>query len=251
MKKLKLIAGPCVIESESQTIYLAERLKDIAERLGLDLYFKASYDKANRSSYLGFRGVGIDDGLEILYKVKVGLDLKIITDVHCSADMNYVKQVVDVIQIPALLCRQTDLLIAAAKTGRIVNVKKGQFMSPYDMENVANKLWSGRCEDIWLTERGTTFGYNNLVVDMRSLVIMRGFGYPVIFDASHSVQLPSSNGDSSGGQRQFIEPLLKAAIAIGIDGMFLEVAKNPSEAFCDGSNSIAIDELEEMLKRVL
>ncbi|HIJ80692.1 MAG TPA: 3-deoxy-8-phosphooctulonate synthase [Desulfuromonadales bacterium] len=243
-----LIAGPCVIEDEATTLRHAERLLTICNGLSVPLIFKASYDKANRTSIGSFRGPGIKQGLAILKKVKDSLGLAVLSDIHSIEQVAPAAEVLDVLQIPAFLCRQTDLLVAAAQSGRIVNVKKGQFLAPWDMANVAGKIAASGNENIILTERGTSFGYNNLVVDMRSFPVMRSFGYPVVFDATHSVQLPGGQGDCSGGQREFVEFLARAAMATGIDGIFLEVHENPDVALCDGPNSIPLDELPVMLK---
>jgi 2-dehydro-3-deoxyphosphooctonate aldolase (KDO 8-P synthase) len=214
------------------------------------LIFKASYDKANRTSIGAFRGPGLKDGLKILAKVKESLGLPVISDIHSIEQIAPAAEVLDVLQIPAFLCRQTDLLVAAAKSGRVINVKKGQFLAPWDMKNVAGKLAASGNENIILTERGASFGYNNLVVDMRSFPVMRATGYPVVFDATHSVQLPGGQGDSSGGQREFVEYLSKAAVATGIDGIFMEVHEDPDKALCDGPNSIPLSELPVLLKKL-
>jgi 2-dehydro-3-deoxyphosphooctonate aldolase (KDO 8-P synthase) len=247
-RPLVLIAGPCVIENESATLRHAERLMTLCNGLSIPLIFKASYDKANRTSIAAFRGPGLRDGLAILRKVKESLGVPVISDVHSIEQIAPAAEVLDVLQIPAFLCRQTDLLIAAAKSGRVINVKKGQFLAPWDMKNVAGKLSASGTEDIILTERGASFGYNNLVVDMRSFPVMRATGYPVVFDATHSVQLPGGQGDSSGGQREFVEYLSRAAVATGIDGVFMEVHEDPDKAFCDGPNSIPLNELPALLK---
>ncbi len=249
-RPLILIAGPCVIESESATLRHAERLMTICNGLSMPLIFKASYDKANRTSIGAFRGPGMKDGLRILAKVKESLGLPVISDIHSIEQIAPAAEVLDVLQIPAFLCRQTDLLVAAAKSGRVINVKKGQFLAPWDMKNVAGKLAASGNEDIILTERGASFGYNNLVVDMRSFPVMRSTGYPVVFDATHSVQLPGGQGDSSGGQREFVEYLSKAAVATGIDGVFMEVHEDPDKALCDGPNSIPLSELAALLKKL-
>ena len=250
-KPLVLIAGPCVIENEEATLRTAEYLKKLAEETGLGLVFKASYDKANRSSINSFRGPGLEKGLAILKKVKKDYQLPVISDVHDISQVEKTAEVLDIIQIPAFLCRQTDLLVAAARTGRVINVKKGQFMAPWDMKNVVAKIEEAGNRKIMLTERGATFGYNNLVSDMRSLVILRGVGYPVIFDATHSVQLPGSQGGSSGGERRFVDALSRAAVGVGIDGLFWEVHENPSKALCDGPNSLPLDGLRERLKAIM
>ena len=249
--KLFLMAGPCVLEGFERSLKIGRRAKEIAENLNLPYIFKASFDKANRSSIKSFRGPGLDEGLKILAAIKSELGVPIVTDIHETYQAAPVAQVADIIQIPAFLCRQTDLLSAAAKTGKVVNVKKGQFLSPADMKNVVVKLEESGTKKIMLTERGTSFGYNNLVVDMRGLKIMRDFGYPVIFDGTHSVQLPGGAGTSSAGQREFVEYLCRAAAAVGIDGLFLEVHDNPAEALSDGANMICLDNLENLLKNVL
>ena len=247
-RPLVLIAGPCVIESEEATLRAAERLMSICNGLSMPLIFKASYDKANRTSIGSFRGPGMREGLRILAKVKSSLGLPVLSDIHSIEQITPAAEVLDVLQIPAFLCRQTDLLIAAAKSGRVINVKKGQFLAPWDMKNVAGKLAASGNENIILTERGVSFGYNNLVVDMRSFPVMRASGYPVVFDATHSVQLPGGQGESSGGQREFVEYLSRAAVATGIDGIFLEVHEDPDKALCDGPNSIPHNELPTLLK---
>ena len=247
-RPLVLIAGPCVIENEAATLRHAERLMAICNGLSIPLIFKASYDKANRTSIGAFRGPGLKTGLAILRKVKDSLSLPLLSDIHSIEQIAPAAEVLDVIQIPAFLCRQTDLLIAAAKSGRIINVKKGQFLAPWDMKNVAGKISASGNENIILTERGASFGYNNLVVDMRSFPVMRATGYPVVFDATHSVQLPGGQGDSSGGQREFVEYLSRAAVAAGIDGIFMEVHEDPDNALCDGPNSIPLGELPSLLK---
>lgn len=249
-RPLALIAGPCVIESEEATLRHAERLMTICNGLGMGLVFKSSYDKANRTAAHAFRGPGMDEGLKILAKVKDSLGLPVLSDVHSIEQVQPAAEVLDVLQIPAFLCRQTDLLVAAAQTGKVINVKKGQFLAPWDMKNVANKLSSAGTEDIILTERGASFGYNNLVVDMRSFPVMRSTGYPVVFDATHSVQLPGGQGTSSGGQREFVEFLSRAAVATGIDGIFMEVHEDPDKALCDGPNSIPLAELPALLKKL-
>jgi len=249
-RPLVLIAGPCVIENEAATLRCAERLMTIVNGLSIPLIFKASYDKANRTSVTAFRGPGLKEGLRILAKVKESLGLPVISDVHSIEQVQPAAEVLDILQIPAFLCRQTDLLVEAARTGRVVNVKKGQFLAPWDMENVVGKIVASGNEQIILTERGASFGYNNLVSDMRSLPIMRRFGFPVVFDATHSVQLPGGQGGSSGGQREFVEYLSRAAVATGIDGVFLEVHEEPDKALCDGPNSVPLDELPVLLKKL-
>jgi 2-dehydro-3-deoxyphosphooctonate aldolase (KDO 8-P synthase) len=245
-----LIAGPCVIENEPVVLETAHRIAEIAQAVGMPYIFKSSYDKANRSSITSFRGLGIQEGLGILRKVKERVGVPLLTDVHSVEDAQTAGEVVDVLQIPAFLCRQTDLLVAAAKTGRVVNVKKGQFLSPWDMANVVKKLEESGTRRILLTERGSTFGYNNLVVDMRALPVMRGLGYPVIFDATHSVQLPGGSGTVSSGQREFIPPLASAAAGAGCDGFFMEVHPRPDEALSDGPNMVPLSELKRLLERV-
>ena len=248
---LVLMAGPCVLEEMERCLLIGRTIKEITSRLGIPYIFKASFDKANRSSFNSFRGPGLKKGLEMLQTIKEKLDVPVVTDIHKESQIAHAAKVVDVLQIPAFLCRQTDLIYAAAKSGCVVNVKKGQFLAPRDMGNVVDKLHEGGCSDILLTERGASFGYNNLVVDMRSFPIMRTFGAPVIFDATHSVQLPGGAGTSSGGNREFVEPLARAAVAAGVDGLFMEVHDNPEEALCDGPNSLYLDKLEELLKDVL
>jgi 2-dehydro-3-deoxyphosphooctonate aldolase (KDO 8-P synthase) len=247
---LVLIAGPCVMEDERTTLVTAETLKTITVELGIPFIFKASYDKANRTSIDSFRGPGISKGLGLLEKTKKEFSLPVITDVHCRYDVGAVKEVVDCIQIPAFLCRQTDLIVEAARTGKPVNIKKGQFMSPEGMEHAVKKALSTGCEKIILTERGTTFGYNNLVVDFRSLPIMSRSGFPVVFDATHSVQLPSARGTSSGGDRSMVGSLARASVAVGVDGIFLEVHPNPDEALSDGANSMALKDVRGLLKEL-
>ena len=244
-----LIAGLCVIENLRHTMDTALQLKMITQELGIPFCFKASYDKANRSSIKSYRGPSLVKGLDILKQVKEELRIPILTDVHSAQDMEHAARVADVIQIPAFLCRQTDLVLAAGKTGRIVNVKKGQFLAPWDVKNIIAKLESVGCEKIILTERGASFGYNNLVSDMRSLVILRSFGYPVVYDATHSVQLPGGGGDYTAGQREFIAPLARAALAVGIDSLFIEVHEAPERALSDGPNSIALDDLPPLLSQ--
>ena len=248
--KLILFAGPCVLEGFERSLKIGRRAKEIAERLNMPYIFKASFDKANRSSIKSYRGPGLEEGLKILAAIKRELNVPIVTDIHETYQAAPVAEVADILQIPAFLCRQTDLLIAAAKTGKVVNVKKAQFLSASDMINVVDKLRS-QTEKILLTERGTSFGYNNLVVDMRGLPIMRGFGCPVIFDGTHSVQLPGGAGSASGGQREFVAPLVRAACAVGVDGLFLEVHDNPAEGLSDGANMIALDYLEKILADAL
>jgi 2-dehydro-3-deoxyphosphooctonate aldolase (KDO 8-P synthase) len=245
---LVLISGPCVIESEDHAMESALALKEIADALNIPFIYKSSYDKANRSSKNSFRGPGITKGLEILNRVKQELNVPVITDVHSPEEAREAAQVCDIIQIPAFLCRQTDLVIACAETGRIVNVKKGQFMAPWDMKNVVEKITSCGNHNIILTDRGTTFGYNNLVVDMRSMPIMSKLGYPVCFDASHAVQLPGGRGDRSGGDREYIPHLAKAAVAAGADVLFIESHLNPEAALSDKDTVFPVKELKKLLK---
>ncbi len=247
---LTLIGGPCVIESEDFTLKMAEEMRQICDRLGVSFIFKSSFDKANRTSINSFRGHSMDRGLAILQKVKEQVGVPVLTDIHESQQAATVAEVVDVLQIPAFLCRQTDLLLAAAATGRAINVKKGQFLAPWDMKNVVKKLEHGGAKNILLTERGTSFGYNALVVDFRSLPQMRELGYPVIFDATHSVQMPGGKGDKTGGQREFVPYLAKAAAAVGIDALFMEVHENPDIAPSDGPNMIPLANLENILRQV-
>ncbi len=245
---LLLIAGPCVIENEELTLDIAGELKEITRRLNFPFIFKASYDKANRTSLHSFRGPGLKEGLEILRKVKDKLGLLILTDIHCTTQVKQVAEVVDVLQIPAFLSRQTDLLLEAGKTGKPVNIKKGQFMSPLNMQQAAEKVVSTGNKNILLTERGSFFGYGELVVDMRSLPLMRNLGYPVIFDATHSVQMPGGKGTSSGGRREFIPYLSRAAVACGVDGLFIETHPNPEKALSDGPNMLSLKDVESLLK---
>ena len=250
-KKFILLAGPCVIESELMVMELAEKLKMITDDLPIDFYFKASFDKANRTSIDSYRGLGIEMGLRILEKAKKTYGVKIVTDIHEPFQANIVKGVCDIIQIPAFLCRQTDLLIAAAKTGKKVNVKKAQFLAPWDMQNVVRKIEQSGNKNIYLCERGTMFGYNRLVVDMTSIVEMKKLGYPVIFDGTHSVQKPGGNGTSTSGNREYIPYLIRAAIAAGVDGVFLETHEHPDEALSDGSNMIKIGDIRKLLEQCL
>lgn len=248
---LALLAGPCVLESLERCLYIGRTIRDITRRLGIPYVFKASFDKANRSSFNGFRGPGLVKGLEMLQTIKDELGVPIITDIHTEAQAAPAAKVADILQIPAFLCRQTDLLYTAAQTGRVINVKKGQFLAPKDMRNVVDKVLEGGNSNILLTERGASFGYNNLVVDMRSFPIMRSFGYPVVFDATHSVQLPGGAGTSSAGNREYVEYLARAAVGAGVDALFMEVHDNPEEALCDGPNSVYLDKLEDLLKDAL
>ena len=247
---LFLIAGPCVIESEAHARRMAEFVARIAGDAGVPYIFKASYDKANRSSVKAFRGPGLTEGLRILGKIKSDLRLPILTDVHEAAQAAPAAEVADILQIPAFLARQTDLLIAAGKTGRAVNIKKAQFLSPWDMGNVAEKVASSGNRNIILTERGASFGYNNLVVDMRTFPVLQKLGYPVVYDVTHSVQLPGGQGQASGGQPEFIETLARAGVAAGVDGVFLETHDNPAEALSDGANALPLSQLAELLGRL-
>ena len=249
-RPLVLIAGPCVIESEQHCFSVARSLKAIAAKAGIPLIFKASFDKANRMAAGSFRGPGIGRGLEVLYKVKTRLGIPVLSDIHSAEQAEEASEVLDVLQIPALLCRQTDLLVAAARTGKAVNIKKGQFLAPWDMLPIINKARAAGAKNILLTERGASFGYNNLVSDLRSLSVMRELGCPVIYDATHSVQLPGGRGTSSGGQRQFVPGLSRAAVAFGCDGLFLEVHPDPDKAPCDGPNMIALKDLPGLLRQV-
>jgi 2-dehydro-3-deoxyphosphooctonate aldolase (KDO 8-P synthase) len=248
---LTLLGGPCVIESEDFTLKMADQIRQVCDRLSISFIFKSSFDKANRTSISSYRGHAIDDGLEILRKVKEKIGVPVVTDIHESHQAAIAAEVVDVLQIPAFLCRQTDLLIAAAATGKTVNVKKGQFLAPWDMKQVVRKLEAGGTNRILLTERGTSFGYNALVVDFRSLPQMREFGYPVVFDATHSVQMPGGQGDKSGGQREFVPYLARAAAAVGIDALFMEIHEDPDRAPSDGPNMIPLAQLEQTLKPIL
>ena len=248
---LVLIAGPCVIESEKIVLHIAEKLKQITEDLRVPFIFKASYDKANRSSIKSFRGPGLKEGLKILQKLKTDLDIPILSDVHKEEEVLPAAEVLDILQIPAFLCRQTDLLVKAANTGKPINVKKGQFMAPWDMKNVVNKLEESGNKKILLTERGITFGYNNLVVDMRSLVLMRDYGYPVVFDSTHSLQQPGGKGTMSGGQREMIPDLARGAVAVGCDALFMETHPDPDQALSDGPNMLKLDLLPVLLKQLI
>jgi len=249
-RPLALIAGPCMIESLEVCRFVAAYLQEVTAKLAIPYIFKASYDKANRSSIHSQRGPGIEAGLEILTLIKKEFDLPVISDIHSSLEAPLAGAVLDLVQIPAFLCRQTDLLVAAAKTGKVVNVKKGQFMAPWEMKNVVNKLQEAGTEKILLTERGTTFGYNNLVVDLRSLPIMRDLGYPVVFDATHAVQLPGGGGTHSEGQSQFVAGLSRAAVAMGVDLVFMEVHPDPPKALCDGPNMIKLQEMPALLEQL-
>ena len=249
--KLALIAGPCVIESEQHARFMAEKLVRLAGDLGIPFVFKSSYDKANRSSGGGFRGPGLAEGLRILAAIKRDLGVPVLSDVHAEEEIGPAAQVLDVLQIPAFLCRQTSFLEAAGRSGRPVNIKKGQFMAPWDMGNAVAKVEGTGNRDVVLTERGVSFGYNNLVADMRSLPIMRGLGVPVVFDATHSVQLPGGQGNRSGGDRDMAVVLARAAVAAGVDGVFLEIHDNPDKALCDGPNMIALADLKNLLETLI
>lgn len=245
-----LIAGPCVIESEEMVLSIAEQMKDITDKLGIPYTFKASFDKANRTSISGFRGPGIEEGLRILQKVKDTYNLPICTDIHEPWQAEKAAAVCDILQIPAFLCRQTDLLVAAAKTGKCINIKKAQFLAPWDMKNCVEKVRQSGNDNVMLCERGTTFGYNTLVVDMTGLRVMKDMGVPVIFDATHSVQKPGGNGTSTGGNRQYVEYLAKAAVSVGVDGLFMETHPDPDNAKSDGPNMVPLGEMEELLKKL-
>jgi len=250
---LAFIAGPCVIENESETLKIAEKIKNISQNTNSNIVFKASFDKANRTSVQSYRGPGLDEGLKILAKVKQQIGMPVLTDIHLPEQAKPTAEVVDIIQIPAFLCRQTDILVAAGKTGLPVNIKKGQFMAPADMKQAVLKVNSTGNENVMLTERGASFGYNNLVVDMRGIEIMKQTGCPVVFDATHSVQIPGGQGTCSGGDRQFVPLLAKAAVAAGANAVFLEVHPEPDKALCDGANSWPLDKLETLintLKRI-
>lgn len=247
----QLIAGPCVIESEEMVMEIASKMKQITERLGIPYTFKASFDKANRTSIHGKRGPGLEEGLRILQKVKDTYHLLVATDIHEPWQAELVGKVCDIVQIPAFLCRQTDLLVAAAKTGKCVNIKKAQFLAPWDMANCAQKVAESGNQHILLCERGTSFGYNNLVVDMTGLVEMKKLGYPVIFDATHSVQKPGGKGNSTGGNREYVPYLAKAALAVGVDGLFMETHPNPDNAWSDGPNQVKLSDMEEMLEQFI
>ena len=250
-KPLTLIAGPCVIENRDLVFEVAEAVNAVCKKLGVQYIFKASFDKANRTSASTFRGPGVTAGLAVLQEVKDKLGLPVLTDIHESSHVAEVAEVVDVLQIPAFLCRQTDLLMAAAATGKAINVKKGQFLSPQEMSQVAQKLRTAGVENLMLTERGNSFGYNTLVVDFRSLPQLQSFGCPVIFDATHSVQQPGAQGGTSGGQREYVAPLARAAVAVGVDGLFMEIHPNPDKALSDGPNMLPLHRLEPLLKQLL
>ena len=242
-----LISGPCVVEDEALTLRVAGFLKETSDLMDIPVIFKTSYDKANRTSLDSYRGPGIDKGLEVLQKVKEKTGLPVLSDVHETTEVDKAASVLDILQIPAFLCRQTDLLLAAARTGLPINIKKGQFVSPWGMGNALNKVTSVGNRRIFLTERGTSFGYNNLIVDIRSIAIMKNFGFPVVFDATHSVQLPGGAGTSSGGQREFVEHLARAAVAAGANGLFLEIHPQPDRALCDGPNSLPLEQVRPLL----
>jgi 2-dehydro-3-deoxyphosphooctonate aldolase (KDO 8-P synthase) len=249
-RPLAVIAGPCVIESKDSALEHAARLKEAADRAGVPFIFKSSYDKANRSSVTSYRGPGLEKGLAILAEVKRKVGVAVLTDVHEKEQVRQAKEVIDILQIPAFLCRQTDFVIAVAESGKVVNVKKGQFLAPWDMANVAQKILSTGNDQILLTERGVSFGYNNLVSDMRSLVVMRELGYPVVFDATHSLQLPGGLGHASGGERKFIPHLARAGVAAGVDALFLEVHEDPDRALSDGPNSLPLEAFERLIRVV-
>lgn len=246
-----IIAGPCVIEDKETTLYIARYLKELAQKLDISLIFKASYDKANRTSINSFRGPGLSAGLQILDQIKKELGLVILSDVHSVNEIEKAAEVLDIIQIPAFLCRQTDFILEIARAGKPVNIKKGQFLAPWDIGNVIEKIASTGNRNILITERGAMFGYNNLVVDFRSIQIMQDTGYPVIFDATHSIQLPGGAGKSSGGDRKFAPVLAKAAVAAGADGIFMEVHPDPDRALCDGPNSLPLDGLYDLIKKLM
>lgn len=250
-KHFFLISGPCVIENAEMVLKIASELKKITSELGIEYYFKASFDKANRTSIESFRGPGIKEGVKILGEVKKQIGVRICTDIHEPWQADRVAEVADIIQIPAFLCRQTDLLLAAGKTGKIINVKKAQFLAPWDMKNVLGKLESTGNRNLMLCERGSSFGYNNLVVDMTSIIEMKKYGYPVVFDATHSVQKPGGNGNSTGGNREYVPYLAKAAIAVGADGLFMEVHEEPNKALSDGPNSLYLKDVEPLLRKLL
>ena len=249
-RPLAVIAGTCVIESRESALKHASLLKEAADRVGVPYIFKSSYDKANRSSVDSYRGPGLGKGLEILAEVKQKIGVPILTDVHEREQVAFVSEVADVLQIPAFLCRQTDFVVAVAQSGKVVNVKKGQFLAPWDIANIVDKILSANNDQILLTERGVSFGYNNLISDMRSLVVMRELGYPVVFDATHSLQLPGGLGKASGGERKYIGPLARAGVAVGVDALFMEVHENPDQALSDGPNSLPLREFEEVLRIV-
>ncbi len=245
--RLTFILGPCVVESAQHALFMAQEINDICRHVGVEFVYKSSFDKANRSSIESYRGGGMEKGLEVLAQVKAEIGVPVITDIHETWQVEKVAQVADVLQIPAFLCRQTDLLVEAAKSGKAVNVKKGQFLSPWDAKNIVEKLQSAGCEKILLTERGTSFGYNNLVVDLRSFPVMRSFGVPVVFDVTHSLQLPGGLGKATGGQAEYIEPFARAGAACGVDAVFMEVHDDPKNAPSDGPNQLPLNRLEKLL----
>jgi 2-dehydro-3-deoxyphosphooctonate aldolase (KDO 8-P synthase) len=245
---LCIIAGPCVIENTDLVFHTAEKLKEICSNTGIVLLFKSSYDKANRTSITSFRGPGLDMGLRILSDLRSRLHIPVISDIHSVEEVKPASEVLDALQIPAFLCRQTDLILAASNTGKPVNIKKGQFLAPWDVKHIIDKFTSTGNQNIFITERGSSFGYNNLVVDFRAFPIMRSFGHPVIFDVTHSLQLPGGMGKSSGGQREFAEPLARAAVSVGVDGLFIEVHPDPDKALCDGPNMMRLDTVAKLLK---
>ena len=248
--KLWFLAGPCVIESEELCAKVARALKGVADRLGVRAVFKSSFDKANRSSLKGFRGPGIEEGLRVLEAVKGDTGLEVLTDIHAPEQAARAAEVCDILQIPAVLCRQTDVLLEAGRTGRAVNVKKGQFMSPYEMANAVEKARAGGAKEVYVTERGSSFGYNNLVVDMRSFAVMKEFADAVIFDCTHSLQLPGARGSSSGGEREYVRPLARAAVAAGADAVFLETHPDPPSALCDADTQLPLEELESLMSEL-
>jgi len=248
--RLTIIAGPCVVETEKHALFMASEISDIAKGVGLDLVYKSSFDKANRSSIDSFRGEGMEFGLGVLATVKEQIGVPVITDIHEPWQVEKTAEVADILQIPAFLCRQTDLLVAAARSGKAVNVKKGQFLAPWDAKNIVDKLQSAGCDKILLTERGASFGYNNLVVDLRSFPIMRSFGVPVVFDVTHSLQLPGGLGKATGGQSQYIEDFARAGVACGVDAVFMEVHDNPAKAPSDGPNQLPLERLEKLLRKL-
>jgi 2-dehydro-3-deoxyphosphooctonate aldolase (KDO 8-P synthase) len=249
-RPLALIAGPCVIESDDSALRHAAFIKQVADRVGVPFIFKASYDKANRTSLASFRGPGIEEGLRVLARVRREIGVPVLTDVHEKEQVSLAREYVDVLQIPAFLCRQTDFIVAVAESGKIVNVKKGQFLAPWDVRNIVEKIVSTGNEQVMVTERGVSFGYNNLVSDMRSLVVLGEIGYPVVFDATHSLQLPGGLGQASGGERRYIPALARAAVAVGVDALFMEVHEDPDRALSDGPNSLPLRELEALLRQV-
>ena len=248
--RLAFILGPCVVESSQHALFMAREIKDICAHVGVDFVYKSSFDKANRSSIESFRGQGMEFGLDILAQVKAEIGVPVITDVHETWQVAKTAEVADILQIPAFLCRQTDLLVESARSGKAVNVKKGQFLSPWDAKNIVDKLREAGCEKILLTERGSSFGYNNLVVDLRSFPVMRSFGVPVVFDVTHSLQLPGGLGKATGGQSEYIENFARAGVACGVDAVFMEVHDNPAKAPSDGPNQLPLTRLEKLLKKL-